>query len=195
MTNHSVSFLIEVVEIAKKLDTAKIEILADELLKIRENSGRLFIIGVGGSAANSSHAVNDFRKLCGIDAIAPTDNIAEITARTNDEGFETIFSEYLKVSKNSANDGVLILSVGGGSIEKNVSINLINAIKQAKENKTKVFGIVGKHDGFTAKNADVVIIIPVENKNNLTPHSESFQGIIWHCLVSHPKLKINPTKW
>ncbi len=195
MTNHSVSFLIEVVEIAKKLDAAKIEILADELLKIRENSGRLFIIGVGGSAANSSHAVNDFRKLCGIDAIAPTDNIAEVTARTNDEGFETIFSEYLKVSKNSAKDGILILSVGGGSVEKNVSINLINAIKQARENKTKVFGIVGKHDGFTAKNADVVITIPIENKNNLTPHSESFQGIIWHCLVSHPKLKINPTKW
>jgi D-sedoheptulose 7-phosphate isomerase len=195
MNNYSTEFLQEVVEIAQKLDVAKIEILADELMKIRESSGRLFIIGVGGSAANSSHAVNDFRKLCGIDAIAPTDNIAEITARTNDEGFETIFSEYLKVSKNSANDGILILSVGGGSIEKNVSINLINAIKQARENKTKVFGIVGKHDGFTAKNADVVIIIPIENKNNLTPHSESFQGIIWHCLVSHPKLKINPTKW
>lgn len=195
MIDHSANFIREVIEIANKLDTAKIDALAYEILKIRENSGRLFIIGVGGSAANASHAVNDFRKLCGIDALAPTDNVAEITARTNDEGFETIFSDYLKVSKNSSKDGILILSVGGGNMEKNVSINLINAIKEARKNKTRVFGIVGKYDGFTAQNADVSIVIPIANKHNITPHSESFQGIIWHCLVSNPKLNIYPTKW
>jgi D-sedoheptulose 7-phosphate isomerase len=193
--DHSANFIREVIEIAKKLDVAKIDVLADEIFKIRENSGRLFIIGVGGSAANASHAVNDFRKLCGIDALAPTDNVAEITARTNDEGFETIFSDYLKVSKNSSKDGILIFSVGGGDIEKKVSINLINAIKQARQNNTRVFGLVGKNDGFTAQNADVSIVIPIENKESITPHSESFQGIIWHCLVSNPKLKIYPTKW
>lgn len=193
--DHSANFIREVIEIAKKLDVAKIDVLAEEIFKIRKNSGRLFIIGLGGSAANASHAVNDFRKLCGIDALAPTDNVAEITARTNDEGFETIFSDYLKVSKNSSKDGILIFSVGGGDIEKKVSINLINAIKQARQNNTRVFGIVGKYDGFTAQNADVSIVIPIENKDRLTPHSESFQGIIWHCLVSNPKLKIYPTKW
>jgi len=185
----------EVIDIAKKLDKAKIDALADEILRIRQNSGRLFIIGIGGSAANASHAVNDFRKLCGVDAIAPTDNVAEITARSNDEGFETIFSNYLKVSKNSSIDGVLVLSVGGGNLEHNVSVNLINAIDQAKSNKSRVLGIVGRHDGYTAQNADVCLVIPYENANNITPLSESFQGIIWHCLVSNPKLKINPTKW
>lgn len=185
----------EVIDIAKKLDKAKIDALADEILRIRQNSGRLFIIGIGGSAANASHAVNDFRKLCGVDAIAPTDNVAEITARSNDEGFETIFSNYLKVSKNSSKDGVLVLSVGGGNLEQNVSVNLINAIDQAKSNKSRVLGIVGRHDGYTAQNADVCLVIPNKNANNITPLSESFQGIIWHCLVSNPKLKINPTKW
>jgi len=195
MIDHSTQYVKEVIEIAKKLDLAKIDHLANEILKIRVNSGRLFIVGVGGSAANASHAVNDFRKLCDIDALAPTDNIAEITARTNDEGFETIFSDYLRVSKNSSKDGLLIFSVGGGNLEKNVSVNLINVIKQARKNKTKVFGIVGKDDGYTAQNADLAIVIPNVNQKNVTPHSESFQGIIWHCLVSNPKLKIFPTKW
>jgi D-sedoheptulose 7-phosphate isomerase len=195
MIDHSTQYVKEVIEIAKKLDLAKIDHLANEILKIRVNSGRLFIVGVGGSAANASHAVNDFRKLCGIDALAPTDNIAEITARTNDEGFETIFSDYLRVSKNSSKDGLLIFSVGGGNLEKNVSVNLINVINQARKNKTKVFGIVGKDDGYTAQNADLAILIPNVNQENVTPHSESFQGIIWHCLVSNPKLKIFPTKW
>ena len=169
--------------------------LVEELKEIRVNKGRLFILGVGGSAGNASHAVNDFRKLCNIEAYAPTDNVSELTARTNDEGFDTIFSEYLKVSQVGLKDAILIFSVGGGNLEKNVSVNLINAIKEAKKHNMKIFSIVGKSDGYAALNSDVSIIIQVKDLSLITPMSEAFQSVIWHCIVSHPDLAVNATKW
>ena len=172
-----------------------IENIVEGLSEIRDGNGRLFILGVGGSAGNASHAVNDFRKLCNIEAYAPTDNVSELTARTNDEGFETIFSEYLKVSKANKKDAILIFSVGGGNLKKNVSINLINAIKEAKKNNTKIFSVVGKPDGYAAKNSDVCIVIPVSDPALITPLSEAFQAVVWHCIVSHPLLAKNSTKW
>jgi D-sedoheptulose 7-phosphate isomerase len=187
--------LMETVEIIKLIDPEKIESMVNLLLEIKSNNGRLFILGVGGSAANASHAVNDFRKLAGIETYAPTDNVAELTARTNDEGWSTVFSGWLKVSNLNDRDCLLILSVGGGSEENNVSTNLIEGISLAKQRGAKVIGIVGRDGGFTAKNSDVCIVIPTVNPEKVTPHSESFQAIIWHLLVSHPKLKANPTKW
>ena len=169
--------------------------LVKELKEIRVNKGRLFILGVGGSAGNASHAVNDFRKLCNIETYAPTDNVSELTARTNDEGFDTIFSEYLKVSQVGLKDAILIFSVGGGNLEKNVSVNLINAIKEAKKHNMKIFSIVGKSDGYAALNSDVSIIIQVKDLSLITPMSEAFQSVIWHCIVSHPDLAVNATKW
>ena len=174
---------------------AKIKKLVEELKILRDNKGRLFILGVGGSAGNASHAVNDFRKLCNIEAYAPTDNVSEITARTNDEGFDTIFSEYLKVSNINSNDAIMIFSVGGGSLEKNVSLNLISAIKEAKAEQLKIFSILGKEDGYAANNSDISIVIPVQDKTLITPMSEAFQAVIWHCIVSHPSLALNLTKW
>ena len=158
-------------------------------------NGRLFILGVGGSAGNASHAVNDFRKLCNIEAYAPTDNVSELTARTNDEGFDTIFSEYLKVSKINSKDAIMIFSVGGGSLAKNVSLNLISAIKVAKAKQLKIFSLVGKDDGYAANNSNISIVIPVQDKTLITPISEAFQAVIWHCIVSHPSLALNATKW
>lgn len=187
--------LMETVEIIKLIEPEKIESMVDLLLEIKSRNGRLFVLGVGGSAANASHAVNDFRKLAGIETYAPTDNVAELTARTNDEGWSTVFSGWLKVSNLNNNDCLLILSVGGGSKENNVSINLIAAIDLAKEKGAKVIGIVGRDGGYTAKNSDVCLVIPTVNPEKVTPHSESFQTVIWHLLVSHPKLKANPTKW
>ena len=172
-----------------------IKLIVNQLVDLRDRNGRLFILGVGGSAGNASHAVNDFRKLCNIEAYAPTDNVSELTARTNDEGFDTIFSEYLKVSRANNKDAILIFSVGGGSIEKNVSLNLISAIKEAKKNKMKIFSVVGKSDGYAAKNSNVSIIIPVSDSSLVTPISEAFQAVIWHCIVSHPNLAQNATKW
>lgn len=169
--------------------------LVEELKEIRVNKGRLFILGIGGSAGNASHAVNDFRKLCNIETYAPTDNVSELTARTNDEGFDTIFSEYLKVSQVGLKDAILIFSVGGGNLEKNVSVNLINAIKEAKKHNMKIFSIVGKSDGYAALNSDVSIIIQVKDLSLITPMSEAFQSVIWHCIVSHPDLAVNATKW
>jgi len=174
---------------------AKIKNLVEELKILRDNNGRLFILGVGGSAGNASHAVNDFRKLCNIEAYAPTDNVSEITARTNDEGFDTIFSEYLKVSNINSNDAIMIFSVGGGNLEKNVSLNLISAIKVAKEKQLKIFSLVGKDDGYAANNSNISIVIPVKDKALITPMSEAFQAVIWHCIVSHPSLALNATKW
>jgi D-sedoheptulose 7-phosphate isomerase len=165
------------------------------LLKVKSEGGRLFILGVGGSAANAGHAVNDFRKLAGIEAYAPTDNVAELTARTNDEGWETVFSGWLKVSKLTSNDCLFILSVGGGNKEKNVSPNLVEAIDLAKETGAKITGIVGRDGGYTAIHADVCLVVPTVSPDTVTPHSESFQAIIWHLMVSHPRLKSNPTKW
>jgi D-sedoheptulose 7-phosphate isomerase len=185
----------EVANIARQIDTVMIEKIIKVFAQVKKNGGRLFILGVGGSAGNASHAVNDFRKLTNIEAYAPTDNISEITARTNDEGFETIFETYLKVSQLDAKDCILILSVGGGDIQRGVSKNLCTAIDFAKSRKAKIIGIVGKENGYTHQNADLCLVIPPVNPEAITPHSEAFQAIVWHLMVSHPRLKENATKW
>jgi D-sedoheptulose 7-phosphate isomerase len=185
----------ESIEITKAIDPEVIEKIVELLVDVKATGGRLFVLGVGGSAANAGHAVNDFRKLAGIETYAPTDNVAELTARTNDEGWETVFSGWLKVSKITSKDCLFILSVGGGNKEKNVSPNLIEAIELAKEMGARVTGIVGRDGGYTAQNADVCLVVPTVNPNTVTPHSESFQTVVWHLMVSHPKLKSNPTKW
>jgi D-sedoheptulose 7-phosphate isomerase len=188
-------FLDEVQKLVAQLNTDAIEKAADELARVRERGGRLFILGVGGSAANASHAVNDFRKICGFEAYAPTDNVSELTARTNDEGWATIFAEWLKGSRLNAMDGLLIFSVGGGNLEKNVSPNLVSAIQFAKKTGASIVGIVGRDGGHTAKEATACVIVPTVNPAHVTPHSEAFQAVIWHLLVSHPKLKVAQTKW
>jgi D-sedoheptulose 7-phosphate isomerase len=188
-------FLAEVQQVTAQLDEAAIERCAEELAAIRQRSGRLFILGVGGSAGNAGHAVNDFRKICGFEAYAPTDNVSELTARTNDEGWATIFSEWLKGSRILAKDGLLIFSVGGGNLEKNVSPNLVSAIQLAKQVGASVIGIVGRDGGYTAKEATACVVVPTVNPAHVTPHSEAFQAVIWHLFVSHPKLKVAPTKW
>jgi D-sedoheptulose 7-phosphate isomerase len=188
-------FLNEVQQVTAQLNEAAIEKCADELAAIRERGGRLFILGVGGSAGNAGHAVNDFRKICGFEAYAPTDNVSELTARTNDEGWPTIFAEWLKGSRLGARDGLLIFSVGGGNLEKNVSPNLVKAIQLAKQVGASVVGIVGRDGGYTAREATACVIVPTVNPVHVTPHSEAFQAVIWHLLVSHPKLKVAQTKW
>jgi D-sedoheptulose 7-phosphate isomerase len=185
----------EAVDIIHKMDVDAIEKMADLLAGIKRDGGRIFFLGVGGSAGNCSHAVNDFRKIVGIESYAPTDNVSELTARTNDEGWATIFVEWLKVSKLSRKDAVFVFSVGGGNLEKNISPNLVEALKHAKIVGAKVAGIVGRDGGYTAKVADACIIIPTVNPDTITPHSEAFQAVVWHLLVSHPKLKANQTKW
>lgn len=185
----------EVIKIARHIDKNLINRLLAELINLKKRKGRLFILGVGGSAGNASHAVNDFRKLADIEAYAPTDNISEITARTNDEGWETVFEGYLKISKLNEDDCILILSVGGGSIEKEISVNLCKAIDYARLKKTRILGIVGRVTGYTQEHADVCVTIPDVNPLHITPHSEAFQTIIWHLLVTHPALKTNTTKW
>jgi D-sedoheptulose 7-phosphate isomerase len=188
-------FLKEVRTVAERLDTAAIESVVGRLYDLRESGGRLFILGVGGSAANASHAVNDFRKICGIECYAPTDNVSELTARTNDEGWQSIFVEWLRGSRLSSRDMILVLSVGGGSVECNVSPNLVGAIQYAKEIGAGVIGIVGRDGGFTAQMSNAVVIIPIVNSDHVTPHTEAFQAIVWHLFVSHPRLKVNRTKW
>ena len=188
-------FLAEVQQVTAQLNEAAIEKAADELAAIRSRGGRLFILGVGGSAGNAGHAVNDFRKICGFEAYAPTDNVSELTARTNDEGWATVFSEWLKGSRINAKDGLLIFSVGGGNLEKNVSPNLVSAIQVAKQVGASVVGIVGRDGGYTAQQATACVIVPTVNPTHVTPHSEAFQGVIWHLFVSHPKLKVAQTKW
>jgi len=178
-----------------KLEEKSIKQIVSILKKVRQNNGRLFIIGVGGSAGNASHAVNDFRKLCNIDAYTPVDNVSEITAKTNDEGFETIFDTYLKLSKFNKKDSLMIFSVGGGNVYKNVSVNLIKAIKFAKQKKGKVISIIGRKDGYAYKHSNAKIFVDVENKKLVTPFTETFQVLIWHLLVSHPELQKNKTKW
>ena len=186
----------EVIDIANAIDKNKVEELVNALVKVRDvTDGRVFVLGVGGSAGNASHLVNDLRKLCGIEAYAPTDNVSELTARTNDEGFDTVFCEYLNISKFRHNDAIFILSVGGGDEEKNVSVNLIEAIKEARQMDGTVLGIVGKKTGYTARNADVAVVVPELSPKRVTPHSEAFQAVVWHCVVSHPKLQIKKTKW
>jgi D-sedoheptulose 7-phosphate isomerase len=189
------SFFSETIKTINLLDKIKLEKICDNILELKKKNGRIFFLGIGGSAGNASHAVNDFRKLLNIECYCPTDNISEITARTNDEGFETIFIEYLKISKLSNKDLIFILSVGGGNKKKNVSVNLIKAIDYAKEIGSKVLGIVAKHDGYLAQNGDIVIKLDIDNKNYLTHISESLQVLIWHYIVSNTKLTPNSTKW
>ena len=193
--SYALQHLQEASQIIQKIDVAAIEKMADLLAAVKVEGGRIFFLGVGGSAGNCSHAVNDFRKIVGIEAYAPTDNVSELTARTNDEGWASVFIEWLKVSKLSAKDALFIFSVGGGNLDKNISPNLVEAIKLAKSIGAKVTGVVGRDGGYTAQAADACVIIPTVNPETITPHSEAFQAVIWHLLVSHPKLKVNQTKW
>ena len=193
--SYSAQHLAETRSIVEQLDPVLLEKVVEGLGAVRDRGGRLFILGVGGSAANASHAVNDFRKICGFEAYAPTDNVSELTARTNDEGWATVFAEWLRGSRVNAKDGLLIFSVGGGNLEKNVSPNLVEAIKLAKSVGAAVYGIVGKDGGYTAQVADAAVIVPTVNPANITPHSEAFQGVVWHLFVSHPRLKVAQTKW
>ena len=193
--SHASEFFAGAADISRRLDTAKVEALASDLVALRGRGGRLFILGVGGSAGNAGHAVNDFRKLCGIEAYAPTDNVSELTARTNDEGWETVFVEWLKVSRLNSSDAVLIFSVGGGNLERNISPNLVSAVRHAKHVGARVLGVVGKENGYTAQVGDVVVVIPVVRDDMVTPYSEAFQAVVWHCLVSYPALQAKPTKW
>jgi D-sedoheptulose 7-phosphate isomerase len=193
--SHAVDFFAEAGRICSSIDVGRVEAMASELAQLRERGGRLFILGVGGSAGNSSHAVNDFRKLCGIETYSPIDNVSELTARTNDEGWDTVFAAWLEISKLNERDAIFILSVGGGDLERNVSPNIVKAIDLAKSRKAKVFGIVGRDSGYTAKVGDVVVVVPAVNPDRVTPHSEAFQAVVWHCLVSHPALQVKKTKW
>jgi len=193
--NYSEKHRDEAVKIFQQLDLDAVEKMALLLADLRSRQGRLFLLGVGGSAANCSHAVNDFRKLCGIEAYAPTDNVSELTARTNDEGWASVFVEWLKTSRLSANDMIFVFSVGGGSLEKNISPNLVAALQHAREAGARIIEIVRRDGGYTAKVADACLIIPTVNPDTITPHTEAFQGVIWHLLVSHPALKAAPTKW
>lgn len=192
---HSQSYFRQVQEIAQSIDTDKVERLVAELVALRARGGRLFVLGVGGSAANASHAVNDFRKLCGIETYAPTDNVSELTARTNDEGWETVFTGWLKVSRLSAEDAVFVFSVGGGNLEKNVSVNLLHALELAKQVGARILGVVGRDGGHAAKVGNEVVIVPTVDDGLVTPHTEAFQAVVWHCLVSHPDLQVQATKW
>ena len=187
--------MMEAAEIIRQMDVSAIEKMADLLATVKADGGRIFFLGVGGSAGNCSHAVNDFRKIVGIESYAPTDNVSELTARTNDEGWATVFAEWLKVSKLQPKDALFIFSVGGGNLEKNISPNLVEAIKLAKSVGAKVTGVVGRDGGYTAQAADACVIVPTVNPETITPHSEAFQAVVWHLLVSHPKLKANQTKW
>ena len=187
--------LAEAQEVINRINVDAIERMADLLAEVKHGGGRVFFLGVGGSAGNCSHAVNDFRKLAGIESYAPTDNVSELTARTNDEGWATVFAEWLKVSRLSPDDAVFVFSVGGGDVERNISPNLVTALQYAKSVQAKVLGIVGRDGGYTAKVADACVIVPTVNPETVTPHAEAFQAVIWHLLVSHPRLKANPTKW
>ena len=195
METFTQKYLAESVEIIGKLDTSAIERVATLMAALRQRGGRLFFLGVGGSAANASHAVNDFRKIAGIEAYAPTDNVSELTARTNDDGWASIFVEWLKVSNFKKDDMLFILSVGGGNLEKNVSPNLVSAMQHAKKLGSQIVGIIGRDGGYTAQVADACVIVPTVNASHTTPHSEAFQSVIWHLLVSHPALKVAQTKW
>ncbi|PYM80611.1 MAG: sugar isomerase [Candidatus Rokuibacteriota bacterium] len=195
MTTHTRRYFAQVAEIANAIDHEAIERLATALAALRERGGRLFLIGVGGSAANCSHAVNDFRKLCHIEAYTPVDNVAELTARINDEGWETVFVEWLRVSRADRNDAVLILSVGGGDAELGVSVNLVRALDEARARGLSIFGIVGRHGGYTKQVGDAVVVVPTVSESRVTPHAEAFQAVVWHCLVSHPKLQVVKTTW
>ncbi len=188
-------YLKEAKEIIDKIDKNQIEKMINHLKAIREKKGRLFLLGVGGGAGNASHAVNDFRKICGLEAYTPLDNVSELSARINDEGWESVFTHWLRQSKLTRNDGILIFSVGGGNLEKNISVNLVRAIEYAKKMNAKVFGIVGRDGGYTAQTADACVIIPTIDSGTITPHTEAFQAVVWHMIVSHPEMKETEMKW
>lgn len=195
MSTFTEQYLEESSQLIKKLDAAAIEAIAAGLARVRDGGGRLFILGVGGSAGHASHAVNDFRKLCGFEAYAPTDNVSELTARINDDGWDTSFVEWLRGSRLRAGDGILVFSVGGGNRAKNVSVNLVRSLELAKQVGAKVFGIVGRDGGYTKEVADACVLIPVVSEQRTTPHTEGFAAVVWHLLVSHPVLQRSPTKW
>ncbi|HKP62011.1 MAG TPA: SIS domain-containing protein [Polyangiales bacterium] len=188
-------FLAEAARVVSELDATKIDTVASKLAEVRTRGGRLFLLGVGGSAGNCGHAVNDFRKLCGFEAYAPTDNVSELTARANDEGWDTIFAAWLRGSRLRSDDALFVLSVGGGSLEKNISPNLVKAIQYAESVGAQIFGIVGKPDGYAARASQDVLVVPTVNPEHVTPHTEAFQAVLWHLLVSHPALKQQATKW
>jgi D-sedoheptulose 7-phosphate isomerase len=192
---HTKTYFEEVVKVAQAIDQGLVERLAKELAALRERGGRLFLLGVGGSAGNCSHAVNDFRKLCGIEAYAPTDNVSELTARTNDEGWDTVFAAWLRTSRANDKDAVLVFSVGGGDLAKNVSPNIVAGLKEAKQRGLKIFGVVGRDGGYTKQVGDCVVVVPTADAARVTPHTEAFQAVVWHCLVSHPALQQMATKW
>ena len=194
-SSHAARYLAQISEIAARLDHAAIERMAEALANLRAGGGRLFLIGVGGSAGNCSHAVNDFRKLCGIEAYAPTDNVSELTARANDEGFDTIFSAWLETSHANKADGLFVMSVGGGDLDRKVSVNIVRALELANSRAMTIFGIVGRDGGHTKRLGHQVIVVPSVDPALVTPHTEAFQAVVWHCLVSHPKLQVQATKW
>ena len=192
---HTKKYFEEVSKLAKSIDVAEIEKLSLELIELRNREGRIFFLGVGGSAANCSHAVNDFRKLCGIEAYTPVDNVSELTARTNDEGWDTIFATWLSTSKANADDAVFVFSVGGGNLEKNVSTNIVHGLREAKSRGMKIMGVVGRDGGYTKQVGDAVVVVPTVEPSRITPHTEAFQAVVWHCLVSNPALQQIATKW
>lgn len=188
-------YLDEAIKIIEQLDTSKIERMIKLIRKVCDNNGRIFFLGVGGGAGNATHAVNDFRKIAGIETYAPTDNVSELTARVNDDGWESVFVNWLKVSKLNSNDMVFVFSVGGGNLEKNISVNIVRALEYAKSIGAKICGVVGRDGGYTAKVADACVIVPTVNPATVTPHTESFQALVWHLLVSHPELSVHEMKW
>ena len=192
---HTSKYFQEVAQIAAAIDAHQIEKMVSELVSLRERGGRLFFLGVGGSAANCSHAVNDFRKLCGIEAYTPVDNVSELTARTNDEGWDTVFAAWLHTSKANKDDAVFVFSVGGGNVEKNVSANIVHGLKEAKSRGLTIMGVVGRDGGYTKQVGDAVVVVPTVEATRITPHTEAFQAVVWHCLVSHPDLQQSATKW
>src|SRR6201996_9281815 len=194
MTEHTQSYFREVQEVARGIDLQQVDRMVDILAEVR-SKGRLFILGVGGSAGNAGHAVNAFRKLCGIEAYAPTDNVSELTARVNDDGWPTSFANWLKGSRIRADDVVMVFSVGGGNAEKNISANIVEALKLAKSVDAKVIGVVGRDGGYTKQVADACVVVPTVNPNNVTPHTEAFHAVVWHGMVTHPKLLVNEMKW
>jgi D-sedoheptulose 7-phosphate isomerase len=193
--DYSKKYLVEVAEVASKIDPDIIESLVNKLAELRKNNGRLFFIGVGGGAGNANHAVNDFRKIAGIESYTPTDNVSELTARVNDDGWETSYVKYLEGSRLNNNDGVFVFSVGGGNKDKGISTNIVKALEHAKKVGSKIFGIVGRDGGYTAKVADECIIVPTVNSDTITAHTEAFQAVLWHLIVSHPKMKLHEMKW
>ena len=193
--NHTRTFFAEAAEVAASIDAEAVERIVQGLADLRSRGGRLFLFGVGGSAANCSHAVNDFRKLCEIEAYTPVDNVAELTARTNDEGWDTVFAAWLRTSRANNKDAVLVFSVGGGDAVNNVSTNIVRALDEAKARGLKIYGVVGRNGGYTKQVGDAVVVIPTVNARRVTPHTEAFQAVVWHCIVSHPALQMQATKW